>query len=45
MQAPSFKNKINPGKAPEKISVFSEPTELALKEWNNIGLQLSLIHI
>ena len=45
MQAPSFKNKINPGKAPEKISVFSEPTELALKEWNNIGLQLPDVSI
>ena len=40
MQAPSFQKKINPGKAPEKISVFSEPTELALKEWNDKGLQL-----
>ena len=45
MQAPSFKNKINPGKAPEKISVFSEPTELALKEWNNKGLQLPDVSI
>ena len=30
MLTPSFEKKINPGKAPEKISVFSEPTELAL---------------
>ena len=45
MQTPSFKNKINPGKAPEKISVFSEPTELALKEWNNKGLQLPNVSI
>ena len=33
MQSSSFQKKINPGKAPEKISVFSEPTELALQEW------------
>ena len=45
MQTPSFKKKINPGKAPEKISVFSEPTELALKEWNYKGLQLPDVSI
>ncbi|GIR96127.1 MAG: hypothetical protein CM15mP98_10970 [Paracoccaceae bacterium] len=31
MLTPSFEKKINPGKAPEKISVFSEPTELGIK--------------
>ena len=45
MQSSSFQKKINPGKAPEKISVFSEPTELALQEWQLKGLDLPDISI
>ena len=45
MQSSSFQKKINPGKAPEKISVFSEPTDLALKEWQFKGLHLPDISI
>ena len=45
MQSSSFQKKINPGKAPEKISVFSEPTDLALKEWELKGLHLPDISI
>ncbi len=40
MQIPSFQKKITPEKSPEKISVFSEPTDLALKEWRLKGLKL-----
>ena len=40
MQIPSFQKKITPEKSPEKISVFSEPTDLALKEWQLKGLKL-----
>ena len=39
MQIPSFQKKINPEKSLEKISVFSEPTDLALKEWQLKGLK------
>ena len=45
MQSSYFQKKINPGKAPEKIRVFSEPTELALKEWQLKGLNLPDISI
>ena len=45
MQSSSSQKKINPGKAPEKISVFSEPTDLALKEWQFKGLHLPDISI
>ena len=40
MASASFQKKIDPGKSPEKISVFSEPTDLALKEWQLKGLKL-----
>ncbi len=45
MQSTSFQKKINPGKSPEKISVFSEPTDIALKEWQLKGLELPDISI
>ena len=45
MQSTSFQKKINPGKSPEKISVFSEPTDMALKEWQLKGLELPDISI
>jgi len=45
MQSTSFHKKINPGKSPEKISVFSEPTDMALKEWQLKGLELPDISI
>ncbi len=40
LQIPSFQKKIDPEKSPEKISVFPEPTDLALKEWQLKGLKL-----
>ena len=45
MQSTSFQKKINPGKSPEKISVFSEPTDMASKEWQLKGLELPDISI
>ncbi|MFL2793451.1 MAG: aminopeptidase P family N-terminal domain-containing protein [Paracoccaceae bacterium] len=45
MQSTSFQKKINPGKSPEKISVFSEPTDIALEEWQLKGLELPDISI
>lgn len=45
MQSTSFQKKINHGKSPEKISVFSEPTDMALKEWQLKGLELPDISI
>ena len=45
MASASFQKKIDPGKSPQKISVFSEPSDIALKEWQLKGLELPDISI